>query len=97
MTKAIRKEFRSHRHGPEGNDGEEEDEDEDEDLHDGNWYQDRAEAFKRAWAAWVIAEDALREDRYAFGPQSFGLIALGVMLGLVKELREEGYLEWDDY
>ncbi|KAL6303669.1 RdRP-domain-containing protein [Sparassis latifolia] len=44
-----------------------------------------SETFKRAWAAWYVAEDALAEYPDAFGPQSFGLIALGRMLEIVKE------------
>ena len=45
----------------------------------------RAEVFSRAWAAWKVAEDTLTRDRSAFGPQSFGLIALGLLLDVIKD------------
>jgi RNA-dependent RNA polymerase len=48
-------------------------------------FEKRAEVFSRAWAAWRVAEDALAEDSFAFGPQSFGLIALGLLLDVVKD------------
>ncbi|KAG2109648.1 RdRP-domain-containing protein [Suillus discolor] len=44
-----------------------------------------AETFKRSWAAWCVAEDTLKEESRMFGAQSFGLIALGRMLEIVKE------------
>jgi RNA-dependent RNA polymerase len=63
----------------------------DEDYEDEEIQMDRArryEVFKRAWAAWNVAEEALQEalqdDADAFGAQSFGLIALGVLLEVVK-------------
>lgn len=43
-----------------------------------------AETFKRSWAAWCVAEDTLQEEPRMFGAQSFGLIALGRMLEIVK-------------
>lgn len=43
-----------------------------------------AETFKRSWAAWCVAEDTLKEQPRMFGAQSFGLIALGKMLEVVK-------------
>ncbi|KAG2160156.1 RdRP-domain-containing protein [Suillus bovinus] len=42
------------------------------------------ETFKRSWAAWRVAEDTLQEEPRMFGAQSFGLIALGKMLEIVK-------------
>ncbi|KAG1777367.1 RdRP-domain-containing protein [Suillus placidus] len=42
------------------------------------------ETFKRSWAAWCVAEDTLQEEPRMFGAQSFGLIALGRMLEIVK-------------
>ncbi|KAG1757987.1 RdRP-domain-containing protein [Suillus lakei] len=42
------------------------------------------ETFKRSWAAWCVAEDTLQEQPRMFGAQSFGLIALGKMLEIVK-------------
>ncbi|KAK0218131.1 RdRP-domain-containing protein [Armillaria fumosa] len=48
--------------------------------------------FNRARAGWVAAREALddaREDgTTSFGPQSFGVIALGVMLDVLKELKK---------
>ncbi|KAG0706495.1 RdRP-domain-containing protein [Suillus ampliporus] len=46
-----------------------------------------AATFKRSWAAWCVAEDSLEEDPSTFGAQSFGLIALGRMLDVVKASR----------
>ena len=46
----------------------------------------RAEVFSRAWAAWRVAEDTLTRDPSAFGPQSFGLIALGLLLNVIKDV-----------
>lgn len=73
-------------------------EDEDEYSDDGEWYEDEddyyretrqiAESFKRAWAAWCAAESALMEEPSSYGPQSFGLIALGRMLELIKAARQ---------
>ena len=48
-------------------------------------FETRAEVFSRAWAAWKVAEDTLTYDPSAFGPQSFGLIALGLLLDLIKD------------
>lgn len=61
-------------------------EDEEGDLdHDELVFETRAEVFSRAWAAWKVAEDILIDEPSAFGPQSFGLIALGLLLDLVKD------------
>ncbi|KAG1819741.1 RdRP-domain-containing protein [Suillus subaureus] len=46
-----------------------------------------AETFKRCWAAWCVAEDNLMENPSMFGAQSFGLIALGMILEIVKTSR----------
>ena len=51
----------------------------------------RAEVFTRAWAAWKVAEDTLMDDPSAFGPQSFGLIALGLLLDVIKDARDAYY------
>jgi RNA-dependent RNA polymerase len=51
---------------------------------DNTQQQSMAETFKRSWAAWRVAEDALKEDPSVFGAQSFGLIALGRMLEILK-------------
>jgi hypothetical protein len=86
LTKLVRQELRevdSH--------ALEEDEDDYDDYDDEDWNADarESEIFNRAWAAWYVAEEALEEDRQCFGPQSFGLIALGIMLEVVKECRKE--------
>lgn len=49
----------------------------------------RAEVFSRAWTAWKVAEDTLADDAFAFGPQSFGLIALGLLLDVIKDAMED--------
>lgn len=45
------------------------------------------ETFLRAAAAWRVSTDALKDEggEMLFGPASFGLIALGVMLEIVKK------------
>ena len=48
-------------------------------------FETRAEVFSRAWAAWKVAEDTLMDEPTAFGPQSFGLIALGLLLDVIKD------------
>ena len=49
-------------------------------------FEKRAEVFSRAWAAWKVAEDTQTKDPSAFGPQSFGLIALGLLLDVIKDV-----------
>ena len=61
------------------------DEDEEEVDEDELVFETRAEVFSRAWAAWKVAEDKLTDDVSAFGPQSFGLIALGLLLDVIKD------------
>lgn len=39
----------------------------------------------------MVAEEAIREEPGAYGLQSFGLIALGVLLEVVKESLEESF------
>ncbi|KAJ7642305.1 RNA dependent RNA polymerase-domain-containing protein [Mycena rosella] len=73
LAKAIRHEFRS----PAYQDVQEDDEDDDV----------RRDKFERAWAAWLVAEETLDDDPSSFGPSSFGLIALGTILEIVKEAR----------
>ena len=62
---------------------EDDDEDDDEDLLSP---RDR-ETFMRAAAAFQVSADVLNGDRDAthFGPASFGLIALGLMLDIAKK------------
>ena len=54
-------------------------------------FEMRAEIFTRAWAAWKVAEDTLTVDPSAFGPQSFGLIALGQLLEVIKDAMTDAY------
>jgi RNA-dependent RNA polymerase len=54
-------------------------------------FETRAEVFTRAWAAWCVAEDILIDDPSAFGPQSFGLIALGLLLDVIKDASTDAY------
>ena len=54
-------------------------------------FETRAEVFTRAWAAWRVAEDTLTDDPCAFGPQSFGLIALGLLLDVIKDATTDAY------
>ena len=67
-------------------------EDEDEEIDDDELvFETRAEVFTRAWAAWKVAEDTLFDDPSAFGPQSFGLIALGMLLDVIKDATADTY------
>jgi len=99
LTKAIRREFRrvevtaASVPAEQGMDEEEEDDDEDDDE---DQLSDRdIESFIRAAAAWQVAVDELDEPREAgvptFGATSFGLIALGVMLDVIKKARKLQY------
>ena len=54
-------------------------------------FETRAEVFSRAWAAWKVAENTLTDNRFAFGPQSFGLIALGLLLDVIKDATMDPY------
>jgi RNA-dependent RNA polymerase len=54
-------------------------------------FEKRAEVSSRAWAAWKVTEDTLANDPYAFGPQSFGLIALGLLLDVIKDATKNAY------
>ena len=49
-------------------------------------FEKRAEVFSRAWAAWSVAEDTLADDPFVFGPQSFGLLAMGLLLDVIKDV-----------
>ena len=51
-------------------------------------FEKRASVFTRAWTAWKVSEDELAFDAYAFGPQLFGLIALGLLLDVIKDAME---------
>jgi RNA-dependent RNA polymerase len=57
----------------------------DEDEGDDDEGDERAaEMMARSWAAWLAAEAELQENPAAFGPQSFGLVALGSLLKIIK-------------
>ena len=67
-------------------------EDEEDEIDDDELvFETRAEVFTRAWAAWKVAEDTLFDDPSAFGPQSFGLIALGMLLDVIKDATADTY------
>jgi RNA-dependent RNA polymerase len=67
-------------------------EDEEDEIDDDELVSEtRAEIFSRVWAAWRVAEDALIFDPSAFGPQSFGLIALGMLLDVIKDATTDAY------
>ena len=82
MTKAIRRELR--RTIVVEDDSVEEDDDDDEDDEDPLSNRD-VESFGQAAAAWRVALHDLTDE--AFGAASFGLIALGMMLDVVKKAR----------
>ncbi|KAJ6627010.1 RNA dependent RNA polymerase-domain-containing protein [Mycena sp. CBHHK59/15] len=95
LAKAIRYEFQSpwyrETQTEDAND-EEEDTLEEYDDYDDQWdlagdEERRRDRFERAWAAWLVAEEALQDDHSSYGPSSFGLIALGTILEVVKEAR----------
>lgn len=48
------------------------------------------EIAQRAWAAWLVSEDTLLENPSEFGPQSFGLLALGIILEVIKAASDAG-------
>jgi hypothetical protein len=75
----------------EDEDEEDEDEEGEIDEEDDLVFETRAEVFSRAWAAWKVAEDTLTRDRSVFGPQSFGLIALGMLLDVIKDATTDPY------
>ncbi len=97
LTRAIRQEFLP----PLDDDDEEEfDEDDYDDEFSDLVSNDELERdiqrlcikFNRARAGWVAAQEGLADAREdgttSFGPQSFGVIALGVMLDVLEELKK---------
>ena len=67
-------------------------EDEEDEIDDDELvFETRAEVFTRAWAAWKVSEDTLFDEPSAFGPQSFGLIALGMLLDVIKDATADTY------
>ncbi|SJL03501.1 uncharacterized protein ARMOST_06857 [Armillaria ostoyae] len=97
LTRAIRQEFLP---PPEDDDEEEFDEDDYDDEFSDFVSNDELERdiqrlcikFNRARAGWVAAQEALDDAREggtsSFGHRSFGVIALGVMLDVLKELKK---------
>jgi RNA-dependent RNA polymerase len=88
LAKEIREDLRRVTHAdwdPDDIPSDDEDYDDDEETEMG--VAARTEVFERAWAAWNVAEESLLDDRNTFGAQSFGLIALGVLLEVVKDAR----------
>jgi RNA-dependent RNA polymerase len=83
LTKSVRAEF-ARGFNPESADNEGWDSDDSDDEELDNRVQ--IETLKRAWVAWNVAEDALQDDPEVFGPSSFGLVALGVILKIIKNL-----------
>ncbi|KII86358.1 hypothetical protein PLICRDRAFT_114791 [Plicaturopsis crispa FD-325 SS-3] len=90
LAKAIRKELRRTVSMALEDDQPDDDDDDEEDEEDDKAAQE-SEAFMRAWAAWTVAEEALVETPDAFGPPSFGLIALGALLETVKVMSDNAY------
>ncbi|EIW86345.1 RdRP-domain-containing protein [Coniophora puteana RWD-64-598 SS2] len=87
LVRQVRQELRPQRHEPDVEDSEYDtfdwdDEDEDD-------VAVAAETFTRAWAALLVAASVLRDDPTTFGPQSFGLIALGRMLEIMKNAQQD--------
>ncbi|KAK7064732.1 RdRP-domain-containing protein [Favolaschia claudopus] len=88
LVKAIRYEFQSPDYRPAADQEDEDDDESDDDEEDMAGDEERRrDKFGRAWAAWFVAEEALDEDASAFGPSSFGLLALGTILEVVKEAK----------
>ncbi|KAJ7037508.1 RdRP-domain-containing protein [Mycena alexandri] len=92
LAKAIRHEFKPNNYrDTQAGAGDEEDEDDDDEWDDGDDIagdeERRREKFERAWAAWLVAEEALDDDGSSYGPSSFGLLALGTILEVVKEAK----------
>ncbi|KAJ6573969.1 RdRP-domain-containing protein [Mycena vulgaris] len=87
LVKAIRHEFVSPAYREKEDAAEDEDDDEDDAWDDGDDEERRREKFERAWAAWLVAEEALDDEPSAYGPSSFGLLALGTILEVIKEAR----------
>ncbi|PBK99199.1 hypothetical protein ARMGADRAFT_1025474 [Armillaria gallica] len=97
LTRAIRQEFLP---PPEDDDEEEFDDDDYDDEFSDLVSNDELERdiqrlcikFNRARAGWVAAQEALADAREdgttSFGFQSFGVIALGIMLDVLKELKK---------
>lgn len=88
LVRRVRTEFQGEDPQTPETEAYEEDEDyEDFTFHEESEQRVMVETFKRSLTAWCVAEDVLKEDSSKFGAQSFGLIALGRMLEIVKASR----------
>lgn len=90
LVRAVRAELRARDTEREFDDEENLDDSEYEYEDEDDFYKEIrviAKHFRRACAAWFVAEEALRECPGSYGPQSFGFIALGRMLELIKAAR----------
>ncbi|EPQ61109.1 RdRP-domain-containing protein [Gloeophyllum trabeum ATCC 11539] len=87
LVKVIRRELRGDldRQAARENDADEGDFYDDSDDDEDEEFERREETLRRAYAAWIIAEEAVRRDPDGFGAQSFGLIALGMILHTLHE------------
>ncbi|SJL03507.1 uncharacterized protein ARMOST_06863 [Armillaria ostoyae] len=94
LTRAIRREFKPPEEDK--NEGFNDDDDEDDEfsavpLNERDIHH-LCIKFNRARAGWVAAQEALddarQEKAVSFGPESFSVIALGVMLDVLKELKK---------
>ncbi|KAF7319857.1 RdRP-domain-containing protein [Mycena kentingensis (nom. inval.)] len=92
LAKELRYQFQSPDLRPPNEDEDEEDIDEDDEWEDPDEVagdeERRADRFTRAWAAFLVSEEALAEDAAAFGASSFGLIALGTVLDVIREAKD---------
>ncbi|KAF8446342.1 RNA dependent RNA polymerase-domain-containing protein [Boletus edulis BED1] len=87
LVRAVRAEMRAGSTTTHEDDEQEYTDDFDWDEDEDDYYKESrhiAETFKRAWAGWCAAETVLRVEPASYGTQSFGLIALGRMLELIK-------------
>jgi len=83
LTKAIRSEFVRGVNPESDSEGWDSDDSDDEESD----RQVKVETLKRAWAAWNVAEHALKDNPELFGASSFGIIAMGTILEIIKKLR----------
>jgi RNA-dependent RNA polymerase len=85
---AVRRELRRKQYDDAQGDDDEGDEG-DDDENDYEMSTQAEEILSRSWAAWIVAGEVLEQSPDEFGPQSFGLIALGSMLKVVQEASTE--------
>ena len=70
-------------------DDEDDENDDKEEEDDEAWFEKEREMMLRCYAAWNVAMAALKEEPDAFGPQSFALITLGLLLQVLRRLTVE--------